>query len=173
MFFGERSLRNVKSVVNCQVVGVFIKWIVNSEIYEQVFLLFDLNYIDRLVFLKVKRVIVNRYIIYLRVYERMKKYCGFVVFIEYNGGNYMVFVEYFLFERNLKIVFVVVKRIVLDFEKFFFVNDKLKYLFRIVGENESYIVVGVDFILEKIFYFFGNINYMCVVRVLNFCGYCR
>lgn len=69
--------------------------------------------------------IVNGYVIYLRIYERMKKYCGFVVFIEYNEGNCMVFVEYFLFERNLKIVFVVIKRIILDLEKFFFVCDKL------------------------------------------------
>ena len=123
MLSGERSLQNVKSAANCQVAGALTKWTVNNEIYEQASLLLDLNCTDRPVFLKAKRVIVNGHIIYLRVYERIKKHCVFTVLIEYNGGNCMAFVEYFLFEKNLKTVFAVVNRIVLDFQKPFFLND--------------------------------------------------
>ena len=173
MLSGERSLRNVKSAANCQVAGALTKWTVNNEIYEQASLQLDSNYTDRPVFLKAKRVIVNGHVIYSRIYERMKKHCGFAVLIEQNGGNYMAFVEYFLFERNLKTVFAVVKRIVLDFENPFFVNDKPKHLLRIAGEDESYTVVGVDCILEKILYLSGNPNHICVARAPNFCGHCR
>ena len=80
--------------------------------------------------------IVNGHVIYSEIYERMKKHCGFAVLIEHNGGNYMAFVEYFLFERDLKTVFAAVNRIVLDFENPFFVNDKPKHLPRIAGEDE-------------------------------------
>lgn len=122
MLSGERSLRNVKSAANCHVAGALTKWTVNNEIYEQASLQLDSNYIDRPVFLNTKRMIVNGHVIYSWIYERMKKHCGFAVLIEQNGGNYRAFLEYFLFERNLKTVFAVVKRIVLDFENPFFVN---------------------------------------------------
>ena len=68
----------------------------------------------------------------------------------------MAFVEYFLFERNLKTVLAVVKHIILDLEKPFLFCDKPQLPLRIAGEDESYTVVAVDCILEKIICFSGS-----------------
>ena len=65
----------------------------------------------------------------------------------------MAFVEYFLFERNLKSVLAVVKHIILDLEKPLLFCDKPQHLLRIAGEDESYTVVAVDCILKKSFIF--------------------
>ena len=173
MLSGDRSLRNVKSAANCQVAGALKKWAVNNDIYERASILLDSNYTSRPVFLEAKRVIVNGHVIHSRIYERMKKHCGFVVLIEHNEGNYMAFVEYFLFERNLKTVLAVVKRIILDLEKPFLVCDKPQHLLRIAGEDENYTVVAVDCILEKIIYLSGSPKHICVARAPNFCGHCR
>lgn len=70
-------------------------------------------------------------------------------------------------------MFAVVKQIVFDFENPFFVNDKPKHLLRIAGECESYTIVEVDCVLEKILYLSSNPNQICVARAPNFCGHCR
>ena len=44
----------------------------------------------------------------------------------------------------------VVKRILLDLEKPFLMCDKPQHLLRIAGEDESYTIVAVDCVLEKI-----------------------
>ena len=91
----------------------------------------SLNNFNGLVFLEANRVIVNVHVIYSRIYEKMKKHCGCAVLLEDNRGNYMAFVEYFLFESNLKAVCAVIKRIILDFENPFLVCDKPLHLLRI------------------------------------------
>lgn len=173
MLSGERSLRNVKDAANCQVAGALRKWAVNNDIYKQASLLLPSSYTDRPVFLEAKRVIVNGHVIYSRIYKRMRKHCGFAVLVEHNGGNYMAFVEYFLFESNVKTVFAVIKPIILDFENPFLVCDKPKHLLRVAGEDDKYTIVAVDCILEKIIYLSGNPNNRCVARAPNFCGHCR
>ncbi len=175
MLSGERSLRNVKNAANCHVAGALKKWKFNDEIYEQASLLLNSSCTNRPVFLEAKRVIVNGHVIFSRLYERMKKHCGFAVLVEHNGGNYMymAFVEYFLFESNSKTVFAVVKRIILDYENPFLVCDKPHHLLRVAGEDVKYTVVAVDCILEKIIYLSGNPNHVCVARAPNFCGHCR
>ena len=85
----------------------------------------------------------------------------------------MAFVEYFLFESNSKIVFAVVKHIILDYENPFLVCDKPRHLLRVSGEDEKYTVVAADCIIEKIIYLSGTPNHMCVARAPNFCGHCR
>ncbi|PFX13893.1 hypothetical protein AWC38_SpisGene21989 [Stylophora pistillata] len=99
-----------------------------------------------------------RQLIWMMIYERMRKHCRFAVLVEHNGGNYMAFVEYFLFESNVKTVFAVIKPIILDFENPFLVCDKAKHLLRVAGEDDKYTVVAVDCILEKIIYLSGNPN---------------
>ena len=149
MLSSDGSLQNVKSAANCHVARALKKWAVNNDIYEQASILLDLNYTSRPVFLEAKRVIVNGHVIYSQIYERMKEHCGFVVLIERNEGNYMAFVEYFLFQRNLKTMLAVVKLIILDLEQPFLVCDKPQHLPRIAGEDESYTLVAMDCILEK------------------------
>lgn len=173
MLSGERSLRNVKSAKNCQVAGALKKWAVNNEVYEQASLLLNSSNPNIPVFLEAKRVIVNGHVIFSRIYERMKKHCGFAVLIEHSDGNYMAFVEYFLFESNSKIVFAVVKRIILDYENPFLVCEKPRHLLRVSGEDEKYTVVAADCIIEKIIYLSGTPNHMSVARAPNFCGHCR
>lgn len=136
MLSAERSLRNVKSAVNCQIAGALKKWTVNNEIYEKASLLLESNNFNGPVFLEAKRVILNGYVIYSRIYKKMKKHCGCAVLIEDNRGNYMTFVEYLLFESNLKAVCAVIKHIILDFENPFVVCDKPRHLLRIVGEDD-------------------------------------
>jgi len=173
MLSGERSLQNVKKAANCQVAGALRKWTVDNEIYNQTCSLLGPNCVNRPVFLQAKRIIVNGHVIYSRLYERMKKHCGFAVLIQDSGGNYMAFVEYFLCERDVKTVFAVIKRLLLDFDKPFLMHGKPRHLLRITGEDNKYSVVPVDCILEKIIYLSGNSNHICVARAPNFCGHCR
>ena len=84
-----------------------------------------------------------------------------------------MFVEYFLLERNLKTVLAVVEGIILVLEKPFFMCDKPQHLLRIAGEDESYTVVAVDCILEKIIYLSGSPKDICVSRGPKFCGHWR
>ena len=72
MLSAERSLRNVKSALNCQIAGALKKWTVNNEIYEKASLLLDSNNFNGPVFLEAKRVIVNGHVIYSRIYEKIK-----------------------------------------------------------------------------------------------------
>jgi len=85
----------------------------------------------------------------------------------------MAFVEYFLCERDVKTVFAVIKRLLLDFDKPFLMHGKPRHLLRITGEDNKYSVVPVDCILEKIISLSGNSNHICVARAPNFCGHCR
>ena len=107
------------------------------------------------------------------MYEKMKKHCGYAVLIEHEGENFMAFVQYFLYESNSKTVFAVIKRILLDLEKPFFVSEKPRHLLRIAGEEDEHKVVPVDCVLEKILYLSGNPSHTCVSRAPNFCGHCR
>ena len=173
MLSGERSLQNVKKAANCQVAGALRKWTVDNEIYDQTCSLLGANCVNRPVFLQGKRIIVNGHVIYSRLYEQMKKHCGFAVLVYASGGNYMAFVEYFLCEKDVKTVFAVIKRLLLDFDKPFLMHEKPRHLLRITGEDNKYTVVPVDCILEKIIYLSGNSNHICVARAPNFCGHCR
>jgi len=85
----------------------------------------------------------------------------------------MAFVEYFLCEKDVKTVFAVIKRLLLDFDKPFLMHEKPRHLLRITGEDNKYAVVPVDCILELIIYLSGNSNHICVARAPNFCGHCR
>ena len=85
----------------------------------------------------------------------------------------MALVEYFSFQRNLKTMLAVVTRIILDLEQSFLVCDKPQHLLRIAGEGESYTLVAVDCILEKITYLSASPKYLCVARAPNFCGHCQ
>lgn len=173
MLSGERRLRNVKKAANCQIAGALRRWTADDNIYEQACLLIDLNCIRRPIFQVAKRVIVNAHIIYSRLYEKRKKHCGYAVLIEHNGGNFMAYVQYFLYESNSKTVFAVLKRIILDLENPFLVSDKPRHLLRTAGEEQRHTVVLVDSILEKVICLTGNSNHMCVSRAPNFCGHCR
>ena len=170
MISGERRLRNVKKAANCQIVGALRRWTAIEDIYEQACLLLDLNCIDRPIFQVAKLVIVNGHIIYSRLY---KKHCGYAVLIEHNGGNFMAYVQYFLYESNSKTVFAVLKRIVLDFENPFLVSDKPRHLLRTAGEEQRHTVVLVDSILEKVICLTGNSNHTCISWAPNFCGHCH
>lgn len=97
MLSGERSLRNVKSASNCQIAGALRRWTVKENIFEQASLLLNLSNSSSPVFQEAKRVIVNGHIIYSRMYEKMKKHCGYAVLIEHEGENFMAFVQYFLY----------------------------------------------------------------------------
>ena len=66
MLSAERSLRNVKRAVNCQIAGALKKWSVNNEIYEKASLVLDSNNFNVPVFLEAKRVILNGHVIYSR-----------------------------------------------------------------------------------------------------------
>ena len=173
MLSGERRLRNVKKAANCQIAGALRRWTADDDIYEQACLLIDLNCIRRPIFQVAKRVIVNGHIIYSRLYEKMKKHCGYAVLIEHNGGNFMAYVQYFLYESNSKTVFAVLKRIIVDLENPFLVSDKPRHLLRTAGEEQRHTVVLVDSILEKVICLTGNSNHMSVSRAPNFCGHCR
>ena len=81
MLSGDRSVRNVKNAANCQVARALKKWTVNNDIYERASILLESNNTSRPVFLEAKRVIVNGHVIYSRIYERMKKHCGFVTLL--------------------------------------------------------------------------------------------
>ena len=152
----ERSLRNVKRASNCQIAGALRRWTFNPDIYTQASLLLGSTCIDKPIFQEAKRVIVNGHIIYSRMYEKMKKHCGYAVLIERNGVNFMAYVQYFLYETNSKTVFAVIKRIILDFENPFLVSDKPRHLLRVKAEEETHTVVPVDCILEKIICLSGN-----------------
>lgn len=173
MLSGERRLRNVKTASNCQIAGALRKWPVKNDVYEQASLLLDLHCTTRPDFQEAKRVIVNGHVIYSRIYEKMKKHCGYAVLIEHNEENFMAFVQYFLYESNSRTVFAVVKRIILDFANPFLVSDKPHHLLRIAGEEDQHKVVPVDCVLEKVLYLSGNSNHVCVARAPNFCGHCR
>ena len=173
MLSGERRLRNVKTASNCQIAGALRKWPVRNDIYEQASLLLDLLCITRPDFQEAKRVIINGHVIYSRMYEKMKKHCGYAVLIEHNGENYMAFVQYFLYESNSKTVFAVVKRIILDFTNPFLASEKPRHLLRVAGEEDQHTVVPVDCVLEKVLFLSGNSNHVCVSRAPNFCGHCR
>ena len=103
----------------------------------------------------------------------MKKHCGYAVLIEHEGENFMAFVQYFIYESNSKTVFAVIKRILLDLEKPFFVSEKPRHLLRIASEEDEHKVVPVDCVLEKILYLSGNPSHTCVPRAPNFFGHCR
>ena len=163
----------MKTTSNCQIAGALRKWPVRNDIYEQAFLLLDLLCITRPDFQEAKRVIINGHIIYSRMYEKMKKHCGYAVLIEHNGENYMAFVQYFLYESNSKTVFAVVKRIILDFTNPFLASQKPCHLLRVAGEEDQHTVVSVDCVLEKVLFLTGNSNHVCVSRAPNFCGHCR
>ena len=75
----------------------------DNEIYDQTCSLLGPNCVNRPFFLQAKRIIVNGHVIYSRLYERMKKHCGFAVLVYASGGNYMAFVEYFLCEKDVKL----------------------------------------------------------------------
>ncbi|KAJ7394520.1 hypothetical protein OS493_000335 [Desmophyllum pertusum] len=91
MLSAERSLRNVKSAVNCQVAGALRNGqSIMRSIKRHLYYLTQILPIEP-VFLEAKRVIVNGHVIYSRMYERMKKHCGCAVLIEDNRGNYMAF----------------------------------------------------------------------------------
>ena len=173
MLSGERRLRNVKTASNCQIAGALRKWQVKNDIYEQASTLLDLLCIARPDFQEAKRVIVNGHVIYSRMYEKMKKHCGYTVLIEHNGENFLAFVQYFLYESHSTTVFAVVKRIILDFANPFLVSEKPRHLLRIAGEEDQHTVVPVDCVLEKVLYLSGNSNHVCVSRAPNFCGHCR
>lgn len=173
MLSGERRLRNVKTASNCQIAGALRKWPVKTDIYEQASLLLDLLCTTRPDFQEAKRVIVNGHVIYSRIYEKMKKHCGYAVLIEHNEENFMAFVQYFLYESNSRTVFAVVKRIILDFANPFLASEKPHHLLRIAGEEDQHTVVPVDCVLEKVLYLSGNSNHVCVSRAPNFCGHCR
>ena len=173
MLSGERRLRNVKTASNCQIAGALRKWPVKNDIYEQASLLLDLLCTARPDFQEAKRVIVNGHVIYSRIYEKMKKHCGYAVLIEHDKEKFRAFVQYFLYESNSKTVFAVVKRIILDFANPFLVSEKPRHLLRIAGEEDQLTVVPVECVLEKVLYLSGNSNHVCVSRAPNFCGHCR
>lgn len=173
MLSAERRLRNVKTASNCQMAGALRKWPVKNDIYEQASLLLDLLCATRPDFQEAKRVIVNGHVIYSRIYEKMKNHCGYAVLIEHNEENFMVFVQYFLYESNSRTVFAVVKWIILDFANPFLASEKPRHLLRISGEEDQHTVVPVDCVLEKVLYLSGNSNHVCVSRAPNFCGRCR
>ena len=173
MLSGERRLQNVKSAANCQIAGALRRWTTNDAIYKQACVLLNSSRIDIPIFQVAKRVIVNGHIIYSRMYEKMKKHCGYAVLVEQNGGNFMAYVQYFLCESNSKSVFAVIKRIILDLANPFLVSDKPRHLLRIAGEEQMQTVVPVDCILEKVICLMGNPKHMCISRAPNFCGHCR
>ena len=142
----------MKSASNCQIAGALRRWTVKEIIFEQASLLLNSSNSSSPVFQEAKRVIVNGHIIYSRMYEKMTKHCGYAVLIEHEGENFMGFVQYFLYESNSKTVFAVIKRILLDLEKPFFVSEKPRHL-RIAGEEDRHKVVPVDCVLEKSYIF--------------------
>ena len=71
------------------------------------------------------------------------------------------------------LIFVVIKGILLDLEKPFFVSEKPRHLLRIASEEDEHKVVPVDCVLEKILYFSGNPSHTSVSTAPNFCGHCR
>lgn len=87
----------MKSASNCQIAGALRRWTVKENIFEQASLLLNLSNSSSPVFQEAKRVIVNGHIIYSRMYEKMKKHCGYAVLIEHEGENFMAFVQYFLY----------------------------------------------------------------------------
>lgn len=79
----------MKTASNCQIAGALQKWQVKNDIYEQASTLLDLLCITRPDFQEAKRVIVNGHVIYSRMYEKMKKHCGYAFLIEHNGENFL------------------------------------------------------------------------------------
>ena len=71
------------------------------------------------------------------------------------------------------LIFIVIKGILLDLEKPFFVSEKSRHLLRIASEEDEHKVVPVDCVLEKILYFSGNRSHTSVSTAPNFCGHCR
>ena len=70
-------------------------------------------------------------------------------------------------------IFAVIKRMLLDLEKPFFVSEKPRHLVRTAGEEDEHRAVPVDCVLEKILYLSGNPSHTCVSTAPNFCGHCR